>query len=436
MAEPSPTTATTGRLGCAIRTPIGADRPKPSPPMAALRNPSGCRAGRRAISSGREEGASSTSTVSGGRRSASAASTCPARSAWPSPGGSGAAGRSIGLGAAPAGSGSTRTSSAQRPAGAASTARSTGLRCASAGSSVTSATRVPGSTSGPGSYGYCRKTGAPTARTRSWPASASRSRRRPAGRCPANRGWSCGKPARAPNASCQTGQASRSASSTSAAHVSGSSAPAPTTSTGAPACPIKSASSAIAAGSAARAGTSRAGAAISCASPAGASQSSIGTITSAGPRAVRASCQARASAPGTSWGRAGWSTQTGYSPASPSRRPARNGSWARWRRSCWPISTTSGARFTRAVARADTALPSPAVVWTSTKAGSPLPIAYPLAIPTSAPSWSASTNRKSSGRPPRNVTSVEPGLANTVVRPRSRRTSKTASRTAGPELVI
>ena len=47
-------------------------------------------------------------------------------------------------------------------------------------------------------------------------------------------------------------------------------------------------------------------------------QSSIGTITIAGPRPVSASCQARTIAPGTSWARTGWSTQTGYSPARPS----------------------------------------------------------------------------------------------------------------------
>ena len=51
--------------------------------------------------------------------------------------------------------------------------------------------------------------------------------------------------------------------------------------------------------------------------------------------------------------------------------PARNGSNARCRRSCWPTSTTSGARFTRAVASAPTALPSPAVVCTIASAGSP-----------------------------------------------------------------
>ncbi len=66
----------------------------------------------------------------------------------------------------------------------------------------------------------------------------------------------------------------------------------------------------------------------------GASQSSIGTMTSAGPHRVVAACHARPIAPGMSCGLTGCSTETGYVPASPSRRPARNGSWARWRRSC------------------------------------------------------------------------------------------------------
>ena len=62
---------------------------------------------------------------------------------------------------------------------------------------------------------------------------------------------------------------------------------------------------------------------------AGASQSSIGTMTSAGPHRVVAACHARSIAPGMSCGLTGCSTETGYVPASPSRRPARNGSWAR-----------------------------------------------------------------------------------------------------------
>ena len=51
-----------GPLGRAMRTPIGAESPNPSPPIAALRNPSGRRAGMRACSSGRLDGDSSTST--------------------------------------------------------------------------------------------------------------------------------------------------------------------------------------------------------------------------------------------------------------------------------------------------------------------------------------------------------------------------------------
>ena len=58
-------------------------------------------------------------------------------------------------------------SAAQIAAGAPSTASSTGLRCASSGSCVTSASRVLGSTSGPGSYGYWRSAPVPTIRTAS-----------------------------------------------------------------------------------------------------------------------------------------------------------------------------------------------------------------------------------------------------------------------------
>ena len=79
--------------------------------------------------------------------------------------------------------------------------------------------------------------------------------------------------------------------------------------------------------------------------------------------------------------------------------PARNGSWTRWRRSCWPTSTTSGARLTRAVASAATALPRP-----RSCAGSPSPARRgrsPSRWPcrSTEPSCSPSTKRRSSGRP-------------------------------------
>ena len=67
--------------------------------------------------------------------------------------------------------------------------------------------------------------------------------------------------------------------------------------------------------------------------------------------------------------RPGSPTHTGYSPPSPRSLPARNGSAARCRRSCWPTTTTSGARLARAVASAPTALPRPAVVWRTARAG-------------------------------------------------------------------
>ena len=174
-------------------------------------------------------------------------------------------------------------------------------------------------------------------------------------------------------------------------------------------------------------------AAAGSASPAGAAQSSIGTITIAGPRCVAASCAARAIAPGTSCARTGWSTQTGYSPASLSRRPARNGSSARWRRSCWPTSTTSGARFTRAVASADDRVAEPGRRVEQCKRG--LVAAEREArrhADHAGPRGAPSTKWRSSGSPVRNGTSVEPGFANSVVSPCRRRTSNVASRTVAP----
>ena len=111
-------------------------------------------------------------------------------------------------------------------------------------------------------------------------------------------------------------------------------------------------------------------------SSAGSSQSPIGTTTSAGPRWVFASCQARAIAPGTSCGRTGWFDQTGYSPAiRSSARPVRKGASAECRRSCCPTAITSGARTSRALAIALTALPRPGAVWRFTNEGSPRAIA-------------------------------------------------------------
>ncbi len=257
--------------------------------MAGLREPSDSRAGRRTRSSGRFEGDSSITTVSRGARSAIAAKTCPARSGSPAAGGDGGAGRSNGPGGVPSRTGTIRASSAQTDPGSASTASSAALRCTSAASWLTIATRVPASTNGPGWYGYCRNTGAPTASTKSWRASVSRSRIRSAGRWPAKKGWSCGKPARELKDSCQTGHPSRSARVTSAFQVSGSSAPAPTTIAGLLAFARSSASSATALGSAVRARTTRRAAARGSAGLASSAQSSMGTITRAGPLAVAAS---------------------------------------------------------------------------------------------------------------------------------------------------
>ena len=146
--------------------------------MAGLRWPSGPRAGRRVSNSSRFDGLSSMTTASAGRRSTSAANTCPGRSGSPGPGGAGGAGRDSGSGVVAARAGTTRASSAHTAAGWARTARSAVLRCTSAGSWLITATRVPGSTNGPGTNGYCRNAGPPTTSTRSCPWSVSRTRAR------------------------------------------------------------------------------------------------------------------------------------------------------------------------------------------------------------------------------------------------------------------
>ena len=81
-----------------------------------------------------------------------------------------------------------------------------------------------------------RRTGGRSARrrrgSRRAPTSISRSRARLGERWPAKSGWSCGKPARAPKASVNTGHARCSARATSASQPSWVSAPAPTTRAG------------------------------------------------------------------------------------------------------------------------------------------------------------------------------------------------------------
>ena len=232
-------------------------------------------------------------------------------------------------------------------------------------------------------------------------ASFSRRRGRSAGRKPAKSRWSCGNPARAPNDSWKTGATSRSASSTSAAHarrVVGARA-------------RRRAPASLAPRGTARAGrprpdrprlprTTRPRGRVLALVVDAADQSSIGTITSAGPRARR--CLVR---------RRGRSRRERPAPAPAGRptpgsrrrgrssRPVRNGSKTRWRRSCWPTMITSGARFTRAVAIAPTAFPSPAVVCRSASDG--LAAADRVARSRArrpAPSCSPSTNSMSSGQ--------------------------------------
>ena len=154
--------------------------------MAGLSMPSGCRAGRRASSSGRLDGDSSKTIASSASRSATAAKTCPARSGSPGPGGSGGSGRSNGSGGAVCRAATAPASAEHIAPGGARTARSAVLRCTSAASWLITTTVVPGSTNGPGEKAYCRNAGAPTAITRSYGSSAWRRRGRSAPRCPAN----------------------------------------------------------------------------------------------------------------------------------------------------------------------------------------------------------------------------------------------------------
>ena len=60
-------------------------------------------------------------------------------------------------------------------------------------------------------------------------------------------------------------------------------------------------------------------------------------------------------------------------------------------------------------------------------------IAQPVAIPTTDRLVEREHELEIVRRPLRNGTSVDPGFANIVVSPRSRRTSTTASRTVGPD---
>src|SRR5450631_4188223 len=90
---------------------------------------------------------------------------------------------------------------------------------------------------------------------------------------------------------------------------------------------------------------------------------------------------------------------------------------------------TRGARFSRAVAIAPTALPRPAVVCNSTRAGRPFPSAQPVAIPTTEPSCRPRTKSRSAGRSASIGTSVDPGFAKMVVISCRLMTATTASRT-------
>ena len=208
--EPSPTTATTGRSGRAIRTPIAAGSANPSPPMAALRKPSGARAGSSRCSSGRLDGVSSTTTVSAGSRFGQRGEHVRRPASARRPGRAAAAARTARRPGGPDGRGRSpaRRARAQTAAGSAEDGQ--------LGRAAVRLGRVVGDQRDararlderPRLVGvlaeHRRADGEHDVVARERPAQPRRGRR--AGG-PANSGWSCGKPARAPNASCQTGRA-------------------------------------------------------------------------------------------------------------------------------------------------------------------------------------------------------------------------------------
>ena len=432
---PSPTTVRTGRSGCAMRRPIAAGSAKPSMPIA-LTKPSGSVAAIRACSSGRLDGVSSTSIASRGRRSASAASTWPARSGSPSAGGAGGAGRCHG---APAGSPRASTASAsaaQIAAGSPSTASSTGLRCASSGSCVTTAIaragvhqraaveRVLAQRAGADDQHdvvrgeHVAQAGATGGQV------AGELRDGPAGSRPAP-----------PNGSWKTGHAK----------------------------PLGERAQRAPAGVAVGAGTGddrrRLGAREQLGERVdggrvggGRAQQRVPARSSRAPRArgraSRPSARSRSpgrgrsrprgrrarSRPGRPAGaRAGRSTPGTRPPGRAAGRPgtgrARGGGGPAGRRSrpraARGSSARSPARRPRCRARASSAAGRATERRARSRARPP--------SPTTDPSCSASTNCRSSGSPARNGTSVEPGLEKIVVSSRRRRTSNVASRTVGDD---
>ena len=226
----------------------------------------------------------------------------------------------------------------------------------------------------PGAYPVCRKAGAPTTSTASYGARRSRRSGRSAGRTPTKSGWS---PREALPAAerllehrcARAAPRARRARPTSpdGRRPRRRRAPAPRPRRG------TRASGATSPGATPVAAQNRAGDGGGLALVVGLGLPVVHRARSRAP--ARGSSRPRGtrarSRPGRPVARAGCSTRTGYSPASPASFPARNGSYARWRRSCWPTVTTSGARFTRAVASAATALPRPAVVCRRASAGRP-----------------------------------------------------------------
>ena len=372
----------------------------------------------RACSSGRLDGVSSTRIASRGRRSASACRTWPARSG--SPGRAGPAARDARSARRRAGRGGRRRGGAgvsgaspgrparvdarrQRGADRAGVAEHGQLdRAAVRLLRVLRDEREPSSSPCDERALVVRvladRAGADDEHGVVAARASSRRRARRAGSSPANSGWSCGKPAWAPNGSWKTGQPSRSASAISAVHRRRR--PAPATIAGRSRA-VEHRRQRLDRAPGRRRGerSRRCGA-----------EDLVRLRRGRRPVVHRHDHERRAAV--RERGVVGADDRARHVlgarrllvedrvlPREPvaACRPG-TGPSARWRRSCWPTTTTSGARFSRAVAIAATALPSPGVLCRSASAGRPEPSAWPIAIDTTEPSCSASTKRQVVGQ--------------------------------------
>ena len=150
-AEPSPSTHTTGRDGCASWTPTRRRDPEPEPAARAeeVADP-GCESRSRLRSASVLDGVSTTAIPSAGHTSASAAIAADPLSGSVS---SGSPGAGRGSGATRSDSTTSSSSASSASATSATTASPIGARAASFGSLVITVNDVPSASSGPGMYG-------------------------------------------------------------------------------------------------------------------------------------------------------------------------------------------------------------------------------------------------------------------------------------------